>query len=79
MADETHKGSGLRWAILFAVLLPIVYVLSLGPFAVVVKTTGNGRGAAQTAYAPLMWLCEAIPPLQVPLIWYERLWTDWIR
>jgi hypothetical protein len=79
MADEKHKGGGLRWAILFTALMPIVYVLSLGPFAVVVKTTGSGRGVAQIVYAPLMWLCEAVPPLQGPLIWYERLWTDWTR
>jgi hypothetical protein len=75
MTDETHKGSSHRKTILLAVLVSIGYVLSRGPVMAVVHATGRGQDAMWMVYTPLRWLCQAIPPLQGPLLWYERLWT----
>ena len=75
MSDATHKGSSHRRTILVAALLLITYVLSRGPVLAVVNATGRGQNVAWAVYTPLRWLCQAIPPLQGPLLWYERLWT----
>jgi hypothetical protein len=75
MTDATHKGSSYRRTILLGVALLIVYVLSRGPVLAVVNATGRGQDIAWVVYTPLRWLCQAIPPLQGPLLWYERLWS----
>jgi hypothetical protein len=75
MSDETQARRGYGLWVAVGVLVPVVYVLALGPVAAVVKATGRGRDAARAIYAPLIWLSEAVPPIQVPLRWYERLWT----
>jgi hypothetical protein len=75
MSEATHKGSSYRRTVLLALAVFVVYVLSRGPVMAVVHATGRGQNVAWTVYAPLRLLCQAIPPLQGPLLWYERLWT----
>jgi hypothetical protein len=76
MADETHKRSGLRWAIILAALLPLVYVLSLGPASYVVTRRGKGMHGVRTAYAPLFWVYQRFTLVRSPLEWYVDFWED---
>jgi hypothetical protein len=75
MNEATHKGSSHRRTILLARSLSVVYVLSRGPMMAVANATGRGQEVVWLVYTPLRWLCQAIPRLQRPLLWYERWWT----
>jgi hypothetical protein len=72
MADESQNG-GHWWGVVVALLLlPVLYVLSMGPVARFATTPGS-RHAAQAFYAPLVWLHDSTP-LKGPLEWYVELW-----
>ena len=74
MAEGTQKGNSSWWAIvLVLLLLPVLYVLSLGPAVALVPPTGNGADAARVFYTPLIWLRENTP-LRKPLEWDVELW-----
>ena len=62
-----RKGGAVIAAIL--ILLPILYVLSIGPVALLVEKTGVGMEAARTFYWPLIWLHDNTP-LEGPLAKY---------
>jgi hypothetical protein len=55
------------------VLLPMFYVLSLGPAVWLANREIVAREPLQVVYAPLIWLHENAP-LEAPLDWYVDLW-----
>jgi hypothetical protein len=75
MADERRKGGW--WGVALALaILPVLYVLGLGPAARLVNRGAVGSPAAEaiaTFYTPLDWLAET-PSLGEPLRWYVSLW-----
>jgi len=71
------KG-GPAIALGMALLLPILYVLSIGPAAYLVRATGPSpelEEAAQWFYFPVVWLHENTP-LHKPLNAYVEFWED---
>jgi len=72
-AESKRTGSGAAVALVLALLLPILYVLSIGPVGALVEKTGVGEEAAWVFYAPVIWLHDNTP-LKEPLEAYAELW-----
>ena len=65
--------AGVAGLVLF---LPVVYVLSIGPVARIVRAGGGPPPAwIEMFYAPLIWLHE-YTFLRAPMEWYVELWTE---
>ena len=79
MDSQTGRWrSATAIALVMALLLPIFYVLSIGPAVYVLKATGPNRElekAAEVFYFPVIWL-HGIPPLRGPLEAYVEFWED---
>lgn len=74
MESSPSRGSGVVPLVLaILVLVPILYVLSIGPVVAVLKKTGTGEEAVLVFYAPVIWLHENTP-LKEPLEKYGELW-----
>jgi hypothetical protein len=64
----------MSWWLGGAALLPLLYVLSIGPAtALNVAPGGVCHTVLIAIYAPLDWLDEHTP-ISGPLRWYVRLW-----
>ena len=72
-AESKRTGSGAVVALVLAVLLPALYVLSIGPVVALVEKTGVGGEEARVFYAPVIWLHDNTP-LEKPLEAYAELW-----
>lgn len=72
-----HKRTGAAIAVLVLVLLPILYVLSLGPAVLLADMTESRElvRVLEVVYYPLEWL-HANTPLREPLEAYVDLWVD---
>jgi hypothetical protein len=80
MADtESNRSPDSRgssgWLVIFCVVAPLLYVLSIGPAAALVSRANNGRNAAslRKIYAPVIWLHDHTV-LKKPLEAYVELW-----
>jgi hypothetical protein len=74
MAASQTRGSGTAPLLLaILILVPILYVLSIGPVVAVVEKTGTGREAVVIFYAPVIWLHDNTP-LEKPLEKYAEFW-----
>ena len=66
------------WPAVVAVglLLPVLYVLSVGPAAATLRWAepDSTFGTFEAAYAPLRWLNSAVPPIGEVIRWYASLW-----
>jgi hypothetical protein len=78
--DEEHRDrSDLTgfWplAALLAILLvlPVVYVLSIGPVVALATAAGIDPTGLKVIYAPVIWLHDHTA-LKEPLEWYVGLW-----
>lgn len=70
--DKSSQGSGA--AALFAILLivlPVLYVLSIGPVARLVPSPPDWLEAI---YFPILWPAEHFEPFREMLEWYLELW-----
>ena len=70
--DEKRGGSGCAIGLVF-LLLPVLYVLSIGPVVMLVK--GEPPMWFQVFYYPLAWLASSCKPFQDALNWYMGLWS----
>ena len=65
--------------VLLLVLLPILYVLSIGP-AIWLHDHGFMPGPlediAEAVYTPLVWAASLSPALEAPLDFYIELWEE---
>jgi hypothetical protein len=82
MSDKDHRPRGAlapRLAIMAVVLLPIAYVLSIGPASHLMGRL-NPTDHHETMefivwfYRPLTFLCEHFDALQRVMDWYQSLW-----
>lgn len=73
---EKPKSKSNHTGLLVALLLvPILYVLSVGPVAMIGKRVGSLPNWIRTFYNPLTWIYHHQPITQKPLEAYERLWA----
>jgi len=78
MTDHDNKQQGRSAAgvvvLVCVVLLPVFYVLSVGPAAWLVKHKCLPETIVDTIYLPLLWLHENVKPARYLLEWYVALW-----
>ena len=76
MSEEANdKGRSSGWGTWAALLLAtlLLYVLSVGPAALVIEKTGAGDAVAGVVYAPLIWLRDHTA-LREPMDDYVVFW-----
>jgi hypothetical protein len=72
--DEKRGGAGCAIGLVVAfVLLPLLYVLSVGPAILVAKAIPSAEGFLQVIYWPLLLLHE-YEPAKTVLDWYVAFW-----
>jgi hypothetical protein len=74
MDEEQNQRSGNMMTGMVFALLPILYVLSLGPAVWGVEKMGWDPDLWETIYQPLIWLHENTF-LEEPLDWYVELFV----
>ena len=77
-SDKRRSRSGPALVLVIVLLLPVLYVLSIGPAALVIQATGQNDeliAVVEVVYYPVMWLQEHTP-LADPIGWYVELWED---
>jgi hypothetical protein len=72
-SEERERSRGLMWVVWLIALMPLAYVLSVGPVVATCDWAGWDFEGLDTFYAPLDWLCLHTP-LKGPLKWYVRVW-----
>ncbi len=62
MSDEATNKSGKAWlhAGVWLVSGLLLYILSLGPVAVLVERKVMSQAVAETVYVPVLWLMEQV-------------------
>ena len=79
MSDEPKRPKpGAVVVITMAILLPILYILSVGPVILIVDVTDTEQElepVLEVFYFPVIWLHEKTP-LRGPLNWYVELWVN---
>lgn len=73
MEDKRNSGVWLAGSLILLLVLPILYVLSLGPYASVYGRSPDPDWA-MTLYAPWIWLMEHSELAARILRGYMRLW-----
>lgn len=77
MSDDKGKSGGGLAILLMAVvalLLPIVYVLSIGPAVWLLNRGLLPETPLVTIYAPLEWLARSSDWFQAAAEWYIQFW-----
>ena len=72
MQDKNQQGIGSFLILVGVILLPVLYVLSIGPVAWSYEQMGWTPGMMRAFYLPVVWLHEHTF-LKEPLEWYLRL------
>jgi hypothetical protein len=74
--DESPGGAAF-WAaaalVVVVLILPVLYVLSIGPVVAVLEKMGAGHEMAEVFYAPVIWLHDHTL-LKEPLEAYAQMW-----
>jgi len=70
---QVGRGGGASAVIAVVIVVPVLYVLSIGPAAGLARRFGVAKGPLTTLYAPVIWLHDHTP-LKRPLEWYVDLW-----
>jgi hypothetical protein len=71
--NKKPRGSGcLLWGV--ALMLPVLYVLSIGPVAWLAGQYPAIEEFAQLVYFPLVIAAKTFPPVENALKWYLDFW-----
>ncbi len=73
MSEETGSKSGHRAAIAIVAMMPVLYVLSIGPVAALAERGVIPPLVAINFYQPVFWLCQ-YRAFEMPLERYLELW-----
>lgn len=73
MEERRSHSVWIAVALIALLLLPILYVLSVGPYAYF--SDGAFSESAQWFYAPLLWLHDHSERFSTIFVWYLNLWT----
>jgi len=71
--DEKRGGAVAIGCVLMLLLAPVLYVLSIGPVAMLVNRNDSLQWMS-LPYYPLGWLAECYEPIGDALGWYVELW-----
>jgi hypothetical protein len=77
--EEKRGNAGAAWivvALLIALLLPVLYVLSVGPVVAMVQPNSNEPAWFATVYAPLIWLDQNSTAASSFFEWYVGFWVS---
>lgn len=77
--EATAQGSAAAVVVvmlMITVMLPVLYVLSLGPVIMMIERGGMSTEFWQWFYAPLEWLCEHVDFIRTFVEWYVSLWRS---
>jgi hypothetical protein len=74
MNQPCKAGSWPLAAIALIVLLPLFYVLSIGPAIWLHHRDLIPELPLTAIYWPLEWLADAMPTISAPLVWYVDVW-----
>ena len=72
--DDKRDGAGCAIAGIVLILLPVLYVLGLGPAAFLAIHYPATEPWLVILYFPLMVLAENCAPVELALMWYAELW-----
>jgi hypothetical protein len=73
-APRGGSGAIVVALLLVLLMLPILYVLSVGPAIWLMNATGTGEHFAEAFYFPLIWLHQQGGWLGQALDWYVEQW-----
>ena len=73
MNEESEQKSVYSVFVWVFIIVPVLYVLSIGPVALMAKGNGSGVSTVKPIYAPVIWLHDHTP-LKKPLEAYLGLW-----
>ncbi len=77
---EKPKKSNTTLMVVLLVMLPVLYVLSIGPatkFVILKSSADNSEIVLNSSfYAPLLWLIYEAPWLRKPLSNYVNYWQN---
>lgn len=77
MEREREPTRGAVGAAAFVLMLPVLYVLSSGPFAWLAVHDYVNENMWYVIYAPVAWVYDRAPePLQHLTEWYIELWLE---
>jgi hypothetical protein len=82
---KRERGSGVALVLALAVvvvLVPLLYVLSIGPAAWLVNTgqlNGEEGSPAYRFYSPIIWSANNCQPIDDALGWYYSLWVPEVQ
>ena len=74
--DEKRGGLGCAIAGIVHILLPMLYVLGLGPAALLAKHYPAAEYSLGILYFPLIALAKNCAPVELVLLWYTKLWVS---
>ena len=72
--DEERGGLGYAIVGIALILLPVLYVLGVGPAVWLDNCYLNGIPFLRAAYRPLTFLMECYEPIAHALDWYIKFW-----
>ncbi len=72
--DDRKKSSLTPWVVGLGLMLPLVYVLSIGPAVWLVDYFGIRHDLARLFYMPLIWLADVSSTVKRLLELYMLLW-----
>ncbi len=79
MDHKENKAAGATIIVVVLLLLPLLYLLSIGPALLMAKNGVITSDQLHAAYAPLPWLVEKVPFLDSAIESYLWLWVgDWV-
>jgi len=74
---DRPRSSLAVWLAVGVVLLPIAYVLSIGPVAWLAQRGYVPHRVYGSIYGPLYVIASYCEPIQDALLWYLHLWIFW--
>ena len=72
--EEKSRGAGCAIAGIVLISLPVLYVLGIGPAALLAKNNPDTEFWIVPIYFPLIALGEYCQPADAVLTWYMELW-----
>jgi hypothetical protein len=73
--ESASRSVALSAGLAVALVLPILYVLSIGPAVWLSDQGYTGDPESNPIYRPLVWLVDTFPTFEEFIDWYVDLWS----